>query len=120
MNLTDTFKAQAESHTGTVIGLRAALAAVADTDEYYKDLYYKVVGIAQNEAAARLFLYAAAVAEHNPEELASWIQDESLRSADDTWSGRTNDLARSIRDTELSVLKQIARSVKFSLTNAKV
>jgi hypothetical protein len=106
-NLSEILVRQSQSHTETATAKRLVLAARSEELDIEK-LHYLVVDIAQSEAVARLFATAADIVAVDPESLPQWIQEQSLRGADDSWSGRNNDLRRSVYDSKLDALRAIA------------
>lgn len=51
-------------------------------------------------------------------EVTTWALGKATSGADDTWSGRTNDLARSRHDGAMSALKRIVDELTFAVEKA--
>jgi|CXWK01.1.fsa_nt_gi hypothetical protein len=80
--------------------------ATASADESPKNLMAAVHSLAAAETQSTMFTAALNVLEYN-RGLPSWLTTQALQTADDTWSGRGNDLKRVIHDARIEALSQI-------------
>ncbi len=80
--------------------------ATASADESPKNLMAAVHSLAAAETQSTLFISALHVLE-NDGDLARWLMAQAFHTADDTWSGRGNDLKRVIHDARIKALSQI-------------
>lgn len=107
MNLNITAETTEAKITSAAIAARQALAAkateAADESSSNPEEFYlqgeALLGLAQNVASAeslmRVQLQYLRVCKNRPEERMNFLFDAISRGADDSWSGRRNDSARS-------------------------
>jgi hypothetical protein len=97
---------QAQATTGTDMARAAVAAGAAKGDP--SSLHDLVNALAVYVERARMFAWAALVADDNPDEIDRWLLDQALTSPDDTWSGRGNDARRVTADARREAVAEIA------------
>ena len=112
-NALESLNRHRESEAASLADARETLIRDAATHDAH-NLASRLARLADHEG--RLFVFTSAltlVNDGKADQIASWLMMHATRGAEDSWSGRTNDAARSRHDGVLAAIREVAQLLSF-------